>query len=459
LALNPASAVGLCGFAVALTGFGHLDGAGSAFRRSMALTSEPGEAYSHYLFFLCYLPEMRYSQQFRENRRWGRLIERQLPPPPPFGNPRDPERRIRLAYVSPEIRGDHNQLAWLLPLLENHDRDRFHVTVYADIETPDRGTALVEGLCDRLRIVGGSDEAVQAACIRDDRPDIAVNLCGWIASKRALFARRLAPIQVAYDNHVTTTGLAAVDVRITDRWMDPPGVEPYFTETLVRLESGYAAHRRPPAAPDATDLPALARGYVTFGSFNQIPKLGPEVVRLWSNLVNAVPGSRLLIKSLGLDDPYAVTEVRRRFSDAGLDPARIDFLGAVPDLADHFRRIAAVDIALDSFPFAGGKTTCDALWMSVPVVTRRGDSLIQNVGVSLLTRAGLPELIAANADDYRRIAVDLAHDIPRLAELRRGLRARLDRSTLYDGRRHTREFESVLRRLWRDWCATPSAVA
>jgi tetratricopeptide (TPR) repeat protein len=457
LALEPDNGGAFAGVAALFSAWGEVAAARVAFDRAAWLENPPGEAWSQRLFFLNFVPGLGFAEHFRENRRWAERIEAGVGALPVFANERAPERRIRVAYVSPELVAGHNQLAWLMPLLENHDRRSFEVAVYADVPHPDQGTRRIAEVADRFVDIHDLPRDRQAARLRADGIDIAVNLCGWRASERALFAWRAAPIQVAYDNHVTTTGMRAIDFRITDAEVDPPGVaDDWYTERLVRLETGYASHHPPAEAPEVNALPARRNGYLTFGSVNQVPKLSLPTIALWSRLLAAVPDARLMLKAYNLADPHVAGLVRKRFGANGIDPGRIDFVGAFVDPADHFRAVGEIDICLDPFPFNGGKSTCDALWMGVPVVTLAGNSLMSRIGASLLARAGFPDLVAPNEDAYLAIALDLACDIDRLERLRQGMRAKLSASVLFDGAAHTRDLEAAYRRFWREWCAQPS---
>ncbi len=453
LALLPADGDGHDGVGALLSAWGELEEGRIAFDRAAAIEDPPGEIWSHRLFFLNFLPGLGFAEHFRENRRWAERIEAKVGPAPVLANDPSPDRRIRIAYVSPELVAGHNQLAWLMPLLENHDRDRFEVVVYADVAKPDHGTQRVARAADRFVSIHGLPRAEQAARLRADGIDIAINLCGWRASERVLFAHRAAPVQVAYDNHVTTAGLRAIDVRITDDEVDPPGIaDAWYTERLVRLKTGYASHHPPAEAPTVAPLPARRNGGFTFGSVNQVPKLSLPTIALWARILDAMPDSRLVLKAYNLADPHIVGLVRRRFAGFGIDPDRLGFVGALADPADHFRAVGEIDLGLDPFPFNGGKSTCDALWMGVPVVTLAGNSLMSRIGASLLVRAGLPELVAPDEDAYMQIALDLARDLDRLEDLRQGMRARLAGSALFDGAAHTSDLEAAYRRLWRAWC-------
>jgi protein O-GlcNAc transferase len=454
LALAPADADTLDGFGSLFSAWGEIEPARRAYDRAIAIENPPGEAWSHRLFFLNFVPGFGFAEHYRENRRWGERIEAGIDQPTPvFANPRDPSRKIRLAYISPDLVGGHNQLAWLLPLLAHHDRREVEVHVYADVARPDSGTQEIARAADAFASIHGLDRAAQAAQVRADGIDIAVNLCGWVPSQRILFAHRLAPIQVAYANHVTTTGLRAIDHRLTDAHIDPPGIaDPYYTERLVWLETGYASYLPPPEAPEVAELPFARNGYITFGSANQVPKMSAPTIALWARILAAVPSSRLALKAYNLSDPVIQRRLRACFAAYGIAPERLVFFSAVVDPGEHYRIVGEADLGLDPFPFNGGKSTCDALWMGVPVVTLAGDSMMSRVGVSMIGRAGLPELVTADEEAYFELAVGLARDPDRLAELRRTMRARLSGSVLLDGRAHTRELETVYRRLWRNWC-------
>jgi len=453
LALEPSDATGLDGLAALLTGWGELDEAHAALLRAIAIEDPPGEAWSHYLFFLNYLPGLGFAAHFRVNRRWAERIEARVRPQSVFANPKEPERRLRLAYVAPDLVAGHNQLAFLTPPLTHHDRTGFDVTVYTDVVRPDSGTAAMEAAAGRLVSIAHMSPMEQAARVRADGIDIAINVCGWRADARALFAHRLAPIQFAYNNHVSTTGLRAIDIRFTDNEVDPPGVaDPYYVERLIRLTSGFDVYQPPREAPEVTELPALRNGFITFGSANLVPKMSAPTYALWARVLGAVPNSRLQVKAGSLGDPWAQLLVRRRFAELGIAPERIELLGGTPDVAAHFRALGEIDIGLDPFPFVGGKTTCDTLWMGVPVVTLAGICMMGRVGVSVLNRAGLPHLVASDEDSYLGLTLDLARDVEALATLRRGLRAHVAGSKMFDGLTHTRELEGVYRAVWREWC-------
>jgi predicted O-linked N-acetylglucosamine transferase (SPINDLY family) len=319
----------------------------------------------------------------------------------------------------------------------------------------DDTTARIRKLCGQWRRSADLSDQQLADAVAGDAIDILVDLSGHTEGNRLLaFARKPAPVQVTWNGYANTTGMSAIDYRITDSLADPPGMtDALHTEELLRMPDVYMVFTPPGRSPDVNELPAARRGHVTFGSFNTITKLTPEVAAVWGRILRALPGSRLLVAAL--PNAKARERVLALFASEGVDPARLDMRGRLPRnefLALHNE----VDVALDPFPFAGTTTTCHSLWMGVPVVTLAGQTHVARVGVSFLTNAGLPELVASSADGYVDIAVDLARDTPRLVELRRTLRRRMLESRLTDAPTFTRHLEAAYRRIWQDWCVRSS---
>ena len=368
---------------------------------------------------------------------------------------RDPARRLRIGYVSPDFYR-HSVAYFLEPVLEAHDRGAVEVFCYANVRNPDAVTARLRSRADHWRDVRGMNDGDLAAAIRADGIDILIDLAGHtVGTRLPVFARRPAPIQVGWIGYPATTGLSEIDWHITDEWTDPPGLtEAQYCERQLRLPGGFNVYRPPEQAPDIGALPALGNGHVTFGSFNFAAKLNAATFERWAALLQRVPRSRLLIKHRGLAVSRIRDSVRERFRRYDIDPARLDLLAFVPDPQGHLALYNQVDIALDSFPYNGTTTTCEALWMGVPVVTQAGNSHMSRVGVSLLSRAGLQKWIAGDGGTYLEIAARMASDLSTLATVRAGLRDRVARSPLCDAQAHTRQLEGELRRLWREWCAS-----
>ena len=424
-----------------------------------ALARDPGNVTAHSSLALSshYLPGDK-AALFALHRAAGAAVAAKLPAPVPHGNAPDPERRLRVGYVSADFH-QHSVAFFLAPVFAGHDAAEVEVFAYSDVAKPDAVTARLRALVPNWRDVRELTDAALADQIRADAIDILVDLAGHTAGNRlGVFARKAAPIQVSWLGYPDTTGLAAMDARLTDAIADPPGAEAFAVEKLVRLPQGFLCYGAADEAPPVAPLPAGAAGPVTFGSFNNLPKLSDETLDLWAQVLLAVPESRLLLKARGLDDPAIRRGVIARFALAGVDPARLRFAGRVRDYAGHMALYGEIDIGLDSLPYNGTTTTSEALWMGVPIVTLAGDRHCARVGASLLTRVGLEECIAATPEDYVAIAARLAVDRARLAELRGGMRARLHASPLMDPKGFTAALEEAYRGLWRGWCAAASGA-
>ncbi len=431
---------------------GELPGAVAEFRAAVRCDAGFADAWSNLLFLLPCLPDETDETLAQANRDWAAVAQRAALDLPPPDNARDPDRRLRIGYVSTEFR-QHHFLAEFLPVLRAHDRQHFHITCYADVASPDAETHMVGRLADSFRNLAGRDTRAQAETIRGDGIDILVSLTGYLARDRHLFVNRLAPVQASYINHITTTGLATMDCRIGDPWLDPPSAAAADPETPLRLASGFSVFDPPADAPEAGPLPAVANGYVTFGCFNNLIKISDPAIALWADVLARVPAARLLIKARDLSRPPVLAAFRRRLAAGGIDLARCELVGYVSGGLANLAAYSRVDIGLDPVPFAGGATTREMLWMGLPVITLAGASRAARIGASLLTRAGMPELVAASPADYVRIAAELAADLPALATVRRDLRRRVAASPLVDASRHTRELEQAYRQLWARWCA------
>ena len=314
---------------------------------------------------------------------------------------------------------------------------------------------------DRWREVHAQNAEDLAALIRQDQIDILVDLAGHTSNNfLPVFARKPAPIQVAYLGYPGTTGLSAMDYRLTDQVADPQGMtEHCFTETLIRLPHGFLCYTPRADAPKPAAPPSRNNGYMTFGSFNNLVKLTPSVAALWSRILGAVENAHLLLKSKS----FACEETRNlffdSFADHGIDKDRIELVAFVKDSRDHLDTYARVDIALDPFPYNGTTTTCEALWMGVPVISLAGDSHMGRVGASILAAVGLPDLVAADEDGYVDLATQLAGDRDRLAGYRRDMRKRMEASPLLDARQFNLDLDGAYRNLWRQWCARAEGPA
>jgi predicted O-linked N-acetylglucosamine transferase (SPINDLY family) len=423
------------------------------YRQALALRPDYAEAHSNLLMTLTYLPGLSPGQLLAEHREYGR---RQARPARRHANPRQPERRLRIGYVSGDFH--HHVVGFFIePLLRAHDRAVVSVYGYSDTQRPDAVTARLKGLADGWCETGGLDDETVAARIQADGIDILVDLAGHSAFNRLpVFARKPAPVQVTWLGYPGSTGLEAIDYRLVDPVSDPEGeADAGASEALVRLRGGFLCYRPPPGpAPDRGG----ADGRLTFGSFNNLNKMSPPVVALWAALLHRVPDARLLLKSRQLSDDAVGHAVRAAFARHGIAGERLGLLGWTAGPEAHLESYRRVDIALDPFPYNGTTTTCEALWMGVPVVTLRGDRHAARMGASLLVPLGLDALVAGDEAGYLEIAAALAADPERRARLRAELRPRMAAAPLCDETALAGRLQEAYRIMWRRWCAGQAAA-
>jgi len=422
-------------------------------RRAMETTAGFATAHSNLLLTLHYHPDVQREALFREHLVWGKRHGAPAAAPP-HGNSRDPDRRLRIGYLSRDLR-THSVAYFIEPLLATHDRDRFEVWCYASPAAGDATAVRLRTLASGWRELTGHPPAAVARQIRSDGIDILVELGGHTHSDLLLAcAHRPAPVQVTYLGYPDTTGLPAIDYRLVDETTDPAGAEQWCSEALVRLPGCFLCYHPPHNAPPVEPPPVTRQDHVTFGSFNNLAKVNDAVVALWSRLLHVVAGSRLFIKAPSLDDPATRDRYRGLFADHCVAAERITLRGRAQEVGDHLALYREVDIALDPFPYNGTTTTCEALWMGAPVVTLAGMTHAGRVGTSLLKAAGLDEHIATGPEQFLDVATRLATDRERLVALRASLRERMRASSLCDAERFTRTLEESYRTMWRRWCTT-----
>jgi predicted O-linked N-acetylglucosamine transferase (SPINDLY family) len=371
----------------------------------------------------------------------------------PFGNAPDPQRRLRVGYVSADFQF-HVVPLFLMPVLENRDRSAIEVYCYSTGDTADEFTDRVRARCDVWRDAARKPAGEVAEMIHGDRIDILVDLAGHSGVPNLrVFAQRPAPVQVTWLGYLNTTGLTRIQYRLSDNHSDPPGLtDRHHTEKLLRLPHSQWCYRPFTSVEFDREAPLVKNGHVTFGSFNQTAKISPRVRELWAQILRLVPASRLLVA--GVADSRAGEDLYRDLMDRGVDRARIAMAPYVP-LKDYYRLFGQVDIALDTTPFSGGTTTCDSLWMGAPVVTAPGVRSWSRSAASVLTTVGLTDWIAESEEDYVRRAVRFALEPSRISELRRSLRSRMLESPLMDERGFARDMEGAYRRMWQSWCSQP----
>ncbi len=365
----------------------------------------------------------------------------------------DPVRRLRIGYVSADFKR-HSVSYFFEPLIAQHDRRAVEVACYSDVEQPDDMTIRLRGLADSwCDIVNLPDQEV-AERISADHIDILVDLSGHSGRHRlGVFARKPAPVQVTWLGYPNTTGLAAMDYRFTDAFADQPGLsDELHTETLIRLPHGFLCFQPLREAPDVGVLPVLEEGKITFGMFNHIGKINDEMISVWSEILRSVPDSKMIIKHEVLGDSDMRTAMYRLFAENGISGERLELLQKIRSTVEHLELYNRIDIALDTFPYNGTTTTCEALWMGVPVVSLVGNTHVSRVGGSILSTLGLDSLSAETKEQYVQIAVQLAENRETLAEIREGLRARMSGSHLCNRQEFTSSIEAAYADIWQTWC-------
>ncbi len=438
----------------ALRDLGRFDEALAEHRKAVESAPASPEIRSNMIVTLYYGADADPRVILGECRRWeqvhGEPLRAQIRP---FANDRSPERPLRIGIVCPELRV-YSAAFFLRPLLEARDKENFHVTCYASNVLMDGSASQLRALSDAWQPLAGLTDDAAAQRIRDDGIDILVDVSAHTAGNRLpLFARKPAPVQVTYLGCTGTTGLSTMDYRLTDGYVDAAGDDNFCTETLIRMPDATWCFTPPSGGPDVASLPAFGNGYVTFGSFNNIAKATPVVLDLWARILQQVSGSHFLLKGAAFHNPQCAQRFRQFFADYGIEPERIELLPDEPSPLRHLQQHAALDIALDTFPFEGVTTTFLALWMGVPVVSFAGQNHMTRVGLSILSNAGLPELAARSFDGYVQTAVGLATDLQALSALRATLRQRVLNSALMDSARFARNVEAAYRDMWRRWCA------
>jgi protein O-GlcNAc transferase len=449
ITLRPDFAIAHNNLGNALLDAGYVPDALASLRHARALRPHDPEMHGNVLLGSFYDPATDPTAHFRDHQAYGARFPATPAAPPSMNNLPFP-RPLRIGYVSPDF-SDHSLRFFIEGLLAHHHPDRAEIFCYANVFRPDLVTARLQQsvLPAHWRDITRLSDVQAAAQIREDHIDILVDLAGHTARNRLpLFALHPAPIQATYLGYLGTTGLPAIQYRLTDAYVDPPGqTEHLHTETLVRLPHTFACYRPPQGTPAVSPPPALANGHITFASLNMLYKLSPEVLAAWARILHRLPTARLALITRGLEEPLGRSRLLDLFACHGISSSRLRFTGKLP-LLDYFAAHAGVDILLDTFPINGHTITCNALWMGVPVVTLAGASYPTRLGCSVLSNLGLAELIAATPDDYIEKAVALASDMQRLADLRSSLRQRMQQSPLMNEAQFATELENAYNTLW-----------
>ena len=429
---------------------GQLDDAIAAYRVALRLKPDAAHIHSNLVRTLHYHPGYDMQAIREECRRWtsrhAEPLENEIQP---HTNLPDPERRLRVGYVSPDFR-DHVDSFFLVPLLSNHDHRQFEIFCYARVAHPDTLTERLRGYADVWRnIVGHSDSQI-AGLVRNDQIDILVDLKLHTADNRLLvFARKPAPVQVAWLGYPGTTGLSTVDYRLTDPYLDLPGLfDAFYAEESLRLPDTFWCYDPMTDQPPVNALPALESGAVTFGCLNAFCKVNDGCLALWARVLRAVPKSRLLLQA---PRGPARDKVLATLHQQGIAAARVLFADKRPR-PEYLKLYHQIDLCLDPLPYNGHTTSLDAFWMGVPTLTLLGKTVVGRAGWSQLCNLDLKELAAETPEQYVALAARLAGDLPRFQELRRTLRQRMSQSPLMDANRFARNVELAYRQMWRRWC-------
>lgn len=437
---------------------GRLNEAVDCYRSVLAMEPD-ASTHSTMLFSLHYPSGIAPEAMFAEHRHWGQLQEQALPRWTERVAACIPDKKLRIGYLSPDFYA-HPVATFLEPILAHYDKKSFEIFCYANVKCEDEVTRRLRSMAHAWRNIAGRSAQAVAEMVAQDDIDILVDLAGHTGYNRLdVFAIKPAPVQVTYLGYADTTGLTTVDYRLTDAWADPPGMtEQFHTEQLLRLPNSFLCYVPSEEAPVVEPPPATGNGYVTFGSFNNLPKISDETVALWVRILSAVEGSRLFLKSKALADAGVGERLLKRFAELGVGPERIELARGIPGVAGHLAAYGRMDIALDTFPYHGTTTTCEALWMGVPVISLAGKVHVSRVGVSILSNVGVPECVAQTPDEYVQKAVALAADRQRLVDLRTGLRERMRNSPLCDVAKFVGNLEAAYRDMWQTYCQSDSSA-
>ena len=434
---------------------GDISGAISDYNRALEYNPDLTLAWTNLLFILNCSPDHTAQQIFNLHKKYVSRYESRMNPKDIFrhDNPCDPKKIIRIGYVSPDFR-EHSVSFFLEPVLALHNHKRFEIFGYYSNEKYDATTTRIKANFDHWRDIHAFSDAKSAELIRNDDIDILIDLSGYTALSRVLlFAYKPAPIQVTWIGYPNTTALSAIDYRITDPIADPaPTSEQFHTEKLIRMPDTFICYK-PPGELLPVELPPSDRnGYVTFGSFNNLSKMNNKVIEVWAKILNSIPNSKLFLKSFTLDDHWVRDKVIARFSTFDIPAQRLILRGIDESLASHLQRYGQVDIALDPFPYNGTTTTCEALWMGVPVISLSGESHRQRVGASILSSIGKHEWITKTRDEYITTACVLARSPALLRDTRQRIRTDVSASPLCNANAFTTNLENIFRNVWVEWC-------
>ncbi len=434
-------------FGTCLTSLGRPEEAEGWFEKAVALEPTNYFVQGERAFHCNYVHGRTREETLREHERYGSLVRGSGGAGPEREYDADPNRRLRVGLVSADL-GDHPVARFLRGWLAHRDGEQFSLYAYSNLAREDECTAEIKGLFTAWRTIRNMTDQAATDLVRRDEIDILIDLSGLTGGSRMrVMAARAAPVQMTYLGYPNTTGLTEIDYRIVDDLTDPEGADAWATEELLRMPAPFLCWTPPENSPNVRAREA-ERPF-TFGSFNYPGKMSEHTLELWRRVLEATPGSRLMLKAKGFDEPKSRASVEKHLGACGLDLSRVELRGFAEDLRSHLAHYEDVDVALDPFPYHGTTTTCEALWMGVPVVSLVGDRHASRVGLSILSAVGLGSMVARDEDHYVAIAGMLASRPAALAALRASLRARVAGSALCDAPGFARRFEGSLRAAWR----------
>jgi protein O-GlcNAc transferase len=440
--IQPDSSSAYNNMGVALIERGELEPGIAAIRKAVQISPNSAAADSNLVFYLQFKEGTSTESLARELARWNDQHAAKFARKTPHANDRNPNRRLRVGYVSPDFR-KHCQSFFTAPLLSNHDHQQFEIYCYSSVGNPDATADRLRKYADHWRECVDKSNAEMAEMIAADQIDLLVDLTMHMANGRpTVFARKPAPVQVAWLAYPGSTGLAAMDYRISDPYLDPDGAK--YCEQTIQLPETFWCYE-PEQDPPVHEAPALRNGFITFGCLNAPRKISDGTLRLWGRVLAEVPNSRLIL--LVPDGPTR----QRVLQKTGTGPDRILFENHQPR-REYLETYHRIDIGLDTIPYNGHTTSLDSMWMGVPVITRLGNTVAGRAGWSQLNNLNMTDLAAKTDDEFVKIAADLSHDLPRLTQMRARLRGRMKSSPLMDGMKFARNMESAYRQMWRKWC-------
>lgn len=428
--------------------------AGACFMRAAEIERQNPLPRMQALLSTNYISELEPAVVFEEHKRFGEWFgAAATKDTPTFSNSRDPARKLRVGLVSPDIRS-HSCASFMLPMVAKLPRDQFEVYLYSQVDSLDATGQKIKSLGDAWRVTarqGGAQIAQQA---RTDNVDVLIDLAGHTYGSRLdAFLHRGAPVQMTYLGYPNTTGVPTIGYRLVDAVTDPDGAEALATEKLLRIEGCFLCFEPREELKNHAPVERTPGEPFTFGVFTGLPKISNACIEAWGQILSRAPGSRLLLKSQYLSDKPTWARIEAAFQKAGAPAGSVVPLEFTPSLAEHYNQHSKVDVVLDTFPYNGTTTTCEQLWLGVPVLTFRGDRHAARVGASLLGAAGLSEFVADSREQYIEKAVAMAADPARVRGVRSGLRDRLKSSPLMDADGFGKRFGAAIRAGWRDWCS------